>query len=157
MNTIIKLILTCSTVALLTSCGDNYEINFPPPKPEVTYREILPVEVGGNPVKGQALSLDQKQYKGIMAVYGTDASLILVQCKDQDAMDSYVKNTVLPRLEDFGSRSSAKIKGVWGLKASGKMGRVYGWQNSNWLFIIQAANDKIFDEAVSKFAFISKK
>ncbi|WP_138088227.1 hypothetical protein [Phragmitibacter flavus] len=140
----------------LTSCGGGYKTDVPPPSGKETYKEILPAEIGGVAVDGKKLELDASRYQGVAASYGAGAKLTVLQCKDQAALDEYVKGTVVPGLEEFGSRSSGKFNGVWSLKGSGKTGRIYGWQNGNWLFVIQASNDELFDEVVDKFAYISK-
>lgn len=142
---------------LLSACGDSYDTNLPPPKSEATFKEILPAEIGGEAVKGELLPLDKASYHGIKASYGTSASIIVLQCGTQEALDDYVKGTAVPLLEPFSTRASGKFNGVWSLKASGKNGRIRGWQNSNWFFLIETADDALFDEVVEKFPYIQKK
>ncbi len=142
---------------LLSSCGQSYNTAYPPPKNETTYKEILPEEIGGEAVSGEQLPLDPASYRGLKATYGTGASITVLQCKDQDAMDRYLKDTVVPSLEGYGSRSSGKFNGVWSVRGKGANGRIQGWQNQSWFFLIEASNDKLFDEAVEKFPYISRK
>ncbi len=146
-----------SLAFILTACGGGYNTDFPPPTGKEKLRELVPAEIGGVAVAAEKLELDAAEYFGTKSSYGTGASITIVQCKTQDGLDKYVKETVVPSLESYGTRSSGKFNGVWSLKASGKNGRVHGWQNQNWLFVISASSDALFDEVVDKFAYIDKK
>ncbi|MEP2777382.1 MAG: hypothetical protein ABJQ29_00900 [Luteolibacter sp.] len=158
MKNIIKLAVTAIAATFLASCGDGgYETGFSPPTGDEKYSEIFPDQVGGASAEIQPLDLDNQLYKGAIASYGTGVSVIALLCKDQDALDDYVKTTGVPKLEDYNSRSSAKVNGVWRFRGNGSKGRTYGWQNGAWVFVIAATDDTLFDEAVSKFPYISKK
>ncbi len=142
---------------VLSACGPSYRTDFPPPLDTQTYQEIVPGELGGASVVMTPLELDPAQYKGVEAKYGQGASLLLLQCKDQEALDTFVKETLVPELEAYSSQMSGKVNGQWSFKASGEMGRTQGWQNQHWFFVIRAANDDLFEEMVEKFSFIQKK
>ncbi|MDP4997079.1 MAG: hypothetical protein NWQ16_12740 [Akkermansiaceae bacterium] len=158
MKNVIKLAVSTIAATLLASCGDGgYETGFSPPTGDEKYSEIFPDQVSGTPADIQLLELDGKLYKGAVATYGTGVSVTALLCKDQDALDDYVKTTGVPKLENYNNRSSAKVNGVWRFRGNGSTGRIYGWQNGAWVFSIEATDDTLFDEAVSKFPYISKK
>lgn len=152
-----KHLLLLPAALLITSCGGGYRTDFPPPTGKETYREILPADVGGASGQVAQLQLDAEHYHGAKATYGTNASITILQVKDQDSLDKYVNDTVKTELEKYNNRVSGKFNGVWSLRGSGTPGRIHGWQNKGWFFLIQAANDQLFDEVVSKLPYISKK
>ena len=118
---------------------------------------MFPTEVSGVAAKIEPLKLDPDRYKGASATYGPNAKVVILQTKDGDSMDTYVKNTAVPDLARYNNRSSGKINGVWKFRAHGDNGRIHGWQNGAWIFVVEASNDTLFDEVVSKFPYISKK
>jgi hypothetical protein len=158
MEKLIQSAFACLAAVFLASCGDGgYNTEFAPPAGDEKYGDIFPKEVGGVAAKIEPLSLDAARYEGAIASYGTGARVVIVQTKDEAALDEYVKGTAVPKLESYGSRSSGKMNGVWKFRGSGDKGRLYGWQNGSWVFAVEASNDTLFDEAVSKFPYISKK
>jgi len=153
------LVLPCLALALaLSACGGGgYDTAIAPPTGEETYAATFPTEIGGTAAEISRLELDPALYGGATATYGSGASLTILRVQTEEAMDAYVNDRLLPRLESYSTRSSGKFNGAWSLRGKGKNGRLYGWQNRAWLFVIEAANDAIFDEAVEKHPYISKK
>ena len=152
-----KHLLLLLAALLISSCGGGYRTDFPPPTGKETYREILPADVGGAAVEVAQLQLDAGHYHGAKATYGAKASIVILEVKDQDSLDKYVNEMVKTELEKYNNRMSGKFNGVWSLRGTGNPGRIYGWQNRSWFFLIQAADDQLFDEVVSKLPYISKK
>lgn len=144
------------SLLLLSACGSGYNTDVPPPTGKETYAEVMPPSIGGEVAEIQPLPLDKKRYHGARAKYGTAASLEIVEVRSPADLDSYVNEHIKPRLDGYSNRVSGKFNGVWSLRGSGKTGRLQGWQNRNWLFVIEASNDQLFEEVVDRFAFISR-
>jgi len=140
----------------LASRDAGYRTDVPPPTGKETYAQVMPASIGEEPMEIQPLPLDGDRLHGARARYGSRASIEIVQARSPDHLDAYVAEHVRPRLEGYESRASAKINGRWSLRGNGDDGRLYGWQNQNWLFVIEAASDELFDEAVDRFAYIRR-
>jgi len=100
--------------------------------------------------------LDEGRYHGVRARYGEVATVEIVQVHALGDVDGYIERHLAPRLERYRHRASGKVDDRWQSRASGP-GRLYGWQNGNWLFVIEATDDRLFDEAVDGFAYIRRK
>lgn len=148
-------ILGVSLFALATR-ESGFRTDIAPPTGKETYAQVMPVSIGDEPVEIQPLPLDGDRYHGARARYGNRAAIDIVQARSPDLLDAYVADHLRPRLERYGTRASAKINGRWSLRGNGDSGRLFGWQNQNWLFVIEAANDQLFHEAVDRFAYISR-
>jgi hypothetical protein len=145
-------------ILLLSACGSSYNTQFPPPTGEEKYSEIVPAEIGGEAVRSEKLEREAGVYHGSRFAFGEKASIVMVQCSNQKAIDTYFKGTVVPQLEEgFGSKVSGKFNGVWSARASGSSGRIQAWQNDAYVFVIEAGTDELFEEIVEKFPYIAKK
>lgn len=146
-------------ISLLTLAtrGDGYRTDLPPPTGKETYAQVMPASIGGESMEIEPLLLDGDRYHGARARYGQGATIEIVQANSVSDLDAYVVERVKARLDRYPNRASAKINGRWSLRGSGESGRLHGWQNRNWLFVIEAANDDLFDEVVDRFAYISRR
>jgi hypothetical protein len=133
-----------------------YRTDFPPPTGKETYAQVMPSTIGGEPMAIQPLQIGAS-YRGARAQYGRGATIEIIQAATQADLDSYVQSSLRPRLQAYEQRASGKVDGRWGLRGQGTGGRIYGWQNEHWLFVIEAGSDALFDEAVDRFAFIEHK
>jgi hypothetical protein len=133
-----------------------YRTDFPPPTGTETYAQVLPASIGGEPMAIRPLQLGER-YRGARAEYGGAAAIEIVQVANQADLDRYVRSRVRPRLDVYGQRASGKVDGIWALSGRGDAGRLYGWQNQQWLFVIEARSDALFEEAVDRFAYISRR
>ncbi|TVQ27751.1 MAG: hypothetical protein EA383_01920 [Spirochaetaceae bacterium] len=79
----------------------------------------------------------------------------IVQTANDDVLSEYFRTEIRPMLEQYSTRSSGQVNGVWSARGSGNTGRLYAWQNQNWIFMIQADSNARFDAAVDAFRFIS--
>jgi len=142
--------------------GTDYNTDFAAPNAldAVTWPEAIggsAAELQGlDPAQLAEMQLVGSGLFGLTARYGQVASVTVIQTGNQDLLDAYVE-TVKPRLENYSNRSSGKLNGAWWIKASGASGRIYGWQKQNWFYLIQTANDDLFDEVVEKFPYITSK
>lgn len=142
--------------------GADYNTDFSPPSGIDAI--AWPDTIGGSAVEVQGLEPAQLAEMrlvgsglfGATARYGQNASVTVIQTGNQDLLDAYVE-TVRPRLEGYSNRSSGKLNGAWWIRGSGTPGRLYGWQRQNWFYLVQAANDDLFDEVVEKLPYISGK
>lgn len=142
--------------------GEDYNTDFP--SPNALDAVAWPDAIGGSPVDIQGLDaaqLAEMQFVGsglfgLTARYGQGAAVTAIQTGNQQLLDAYVA-TVKPRLESYSNRSSGKLNGAWWIKASGASGRIYGWQKQNWFYLIETANDDLFDEVVEKLPYISSR
>lgn len=133
--------------------GPGYDTDVPPPSGRETYSEVFPADLGGLEVRISALPLDASRYHGAVARYGELARIEIVGVDDPADLDEYAKRHVRPLLSAYPNRNDAKVDGRWLLEGRGN-GRLYAWQNANWLFLIEARTDGAFDEAVQRFAWI---
>ncbi len=140
----------------LPSNDDMIETNLPPPSGRETYRELLPALIGGEPPTIRTLP-PGSGLVGARAVYGMHASIDIVLATRASDLDAFVREHVRARLEAYETRSSGKIDGIWKLRGHGRAGRLHGWQNRLWLFVIEARDDALFDEVVDRFAFVERK
>ncbi len=148
----------CVAAVLLSSCGSSYHTAFPPPTGKEKYSDIIPAEIGGEAVRSEKLELDPASYNGARFTFGEKASILMVQSSSGEALDDYFEDSVVPLLETgYSSKVSGKFNGVWSARASGSAGRIQGWQNGAYIFVIAAATDELFDEIVGKFDYIAKK
>lgn len=149
-------VLVLVLLLLLQACSSGYNTELPPPTGDETYAEVMPASIGGQAAEIQPLPLDKKRYHGARARYGTAASVEIVEVRSAADVDAYVGEHIKPRLDGYSNRVSGKFNGVWSLRGSGKSGRLQGWQNRNWLFVIEASNDQLFEEVVDRFTYISR-
>jgi hypothetical protein len=142
---------------LAYGCGGGANTDFPPPANGDSARAAFPAEIGGNAVEIETLDLDAERYEGMRGKYGEAATILIVRAIDQEAMDAIIENDALPLLEGYSTRMSGRVNGKWGMRGSGGPGRIQGWQNQAWLFVVTGSSDPVFDELVEKFPYISKK
>lgn len=151
-----KVLLSLLIAFCLVSCGGSaYRTDFAPPHSSET--DIFPQEIGGASAKVAPLDLGSLLYQAGTADYGGKARVTLVRAQNQGAMDDYVKTVAVPKLDGFPNRFSGRINGAWVFRGHGASGRLYGWQSGSCVFVIEAANDALFEEMVSKLPYISKK
>lgn len=141
---------------LLGACG-GYNTDLPPPNGKETYAEVLPPSLGGQTMAIQHMQLDAARFHGARAHYGDAVSVEIVEVRSATDLDTYVRQNIKPRLAKYPNRSSGKFNGVWSLRGSGATGRMHAWQNHNWLFVIEATNDALFEETVDHFAYINRR
>ena len=134
---------------------DVLDTRVPPPSGHETYRELLPERIGGEAAVIRALPFAHGVL-GASASYGFDASIDIVLATQAADLDAFVKDHVATRLEHYEDRASGKVDGAWSLHGHGRDGRLYGWQNHRWLFVIEARTEAVFDEVVDRFAFIER-
>lgn len=130
-----------------------YDIDVPPPSGRETYSEAFPADIGGLEVRISALPFDASGYRGAVARYGELARIEIVGTDDLADLDEHVRRHVRPLLVAYRHHSAAKVDGGWLLQGHGN-GRLYAWQNENWLFLIESRSDVAFDEVVQRFAWI---
>lgn len=142
---------------LMHACTSSYNTDVPPPTGKETYAQVMPTSIGGQAVEMRPLPLDKSRYHGARAQYGGAARVEIIEVLSRTDLDAYVSEHIKPRLDGYSNRVSGKFNGAWSLRASGKTGRLHAWQNHNWLFVIEASNDKLFDEVVDHFAYIRRR
>ena len=153
-----KVPFLCAAAVLLSSCGSSYNTAFPSPTGDEKYSDIIPAEIGGEKVRSEKLELDAATYNGARFTFGENASILMVQCSNQETLDTYFKESVVPQLETgYSSKVSGKFNGFWSARAKGSSGRIQAWQNGAYVFVISASTDELFDEIVGKFPYIAKK
>ena len=139
----------------LRSDEERFDTALPPPSGRETYRELLPAQIGGEPAVIRTLP-DAHGVLGARAIYGMQASIDIVLAPRAADLDAFVREHLLPRLAAYETRASGAQDGAWALHGRGSAGRLLGWQNHHWLFVIEARSETSFDEAVDRFAFIER-
>ncbi|MDA7920968.1 hypothetical protein N9B73_04360 [Verrucomicrobiales bacterium] len=108
-----NILILCAASVLLSSCGNSYNTAFPAPTGEEKYADIIPAEIGGEAVSSEKLELEDGVYHGSRFPFGEVASIIMVQCANQEAIDACFKETVVPQLEEgYSSKASGKFNGM---------------------------------------------
>ncbi len=146
-------------VFLISSCGPGYNTDYPTPNSKSDPKDVFPKKIGELTPKFSAVKeLDKKEYGGVMATYG-EGEIVLegIMAFTEGGADKYVNDKVAPRIDAYNSNGRARINGKWsghGKKSSGE--KIYAWQNGQWVFIISAKNEALFDSAIENFDLISK-
>ncbi len=155
-GTTVLAIFALAGVALAPRSDEGmFNTALPPPSGRETYRDLLPERIGGEPAVIRTLP-DDTAVLGARAIYGTQVSIDVVLAPSAADLDAFVREYLLPRLAAYGTRASGTHDGVWTLRGRSRAGRLYGWQNDRWLFVIEARSEALFDEAVDRFAFIER-
>lgn len=131
-------------------------MDLPPPSGRWTYAEVMPARIAGFDAEITTLPLDDARYRGARARYGGLSKVEIVQADASGDLDAYVADHVRPRLAAYGRRSDGKVEGRWLAEGRGD-GCLHARQNGNWLFLIEARSDAMFDEAVERFAYIRRR
>ena len=152
----IKIPLSTVLCLLLGACASGYKTDFPPPNGKETYAEVMPPSLGGQAMAIEPLQLDAQHFHGARARYGDAVSVEIVEVRSAADLNAYVEQHIKPRLARYSNRVSGKFNGVWSLRGSGRSGRLHAWQNHNWMFVIEATDDALFEETVDHFAYISR-
>lgn len=156
IGTIVLAAFVLAGVALaLRTDEEAFHTALPPPSGRETYRALLPERIGGEPAVIRTLR-DGNGVLGARAIYGMQASIDIVLAPRAADLDAFVHEHLLPRLTMYETRASSAHDGAWALRGRGRAGRLLGWQNHRWLFVIEARSEAAFDEAVDRFAFIER-
>ena len=143
-------------VAFLTPRTPRYDIDVAPPHGRETYAEVLPATIAGYPRALRVIATGSPDVHGARADYGGRVVIDVVHAPSPGALDAFVRRSLEPRLAGYERRSSSHASGTWELQGHGGDGRLHGWQNRDWLFVIEATDDEAFEEAVDRFAFIRR-
>jgi hypothetical protein len=149
------LLLALALLALLSD-APRYDIDFTPPDGKETYAEVLPSVIAGRQRTLQVMATGFADVHGARADYGGRALIDVVHAPSPGALDGYVRRSIEPRLAAYDRRTSGRESGAWVLQGRGRAGRFYAWQNRDWLFVIEAADEVAFDEAVDRFGYIRR-
>lgn len=160
LNRATRQFLPMLAAVLVVACSPGsagYDTDLPPPSGRETFVQVLPAAVSGYLREVEAVDLDGGRYRGARARYGAVATVEIVLSRQPADIDPYVQQHLRPRLQRYLWRFAGKVDGRWGLRGDGPSGRFHGWQNQNWLFVIQAENVAAFNEVVDQFAFIERR
>ncbi len=138
---------------------DEFDINLPPPSGQETYAEVLPGRIAGIDAAISAWPSEDGKVRGARARYGDRATVEIVRSEGAEALDKHVQAQVQPRLSGYKRNTGGKKAGRWrlcGHQIQGG-GRLYAWQSGDWMFVIEAASDEVFDEVVDRFAYIRRR
>lgn len=147
--------IVLAIVVSALSHRDGLVTDLPPPTGKETYGQVMPASIGGEPAVIRPLQIGESLH-GARAEYGTGATIEIIQATALADLDGFVDRELKPRLDAYESRVSGKFDGVWSVRGQGRTGRLYGWQNRQWLFVIEARTQALFDEVVDRFAFIER-
>lgn len=138
--------------------SQHYDTYVPVPTGRETYAEVTPVTVAGIEREFEALPGRNGGIRGTRIRYGDAARIDIARLPSQALLDRYVIDEVEPRLVRYERRTSDHGAGGWRIEGSDAAGgRLYGWQNQNWLFVIEAVSQTAFDEVVDQFTYIRRR
>jgi hypothetical protein len=154
------LILTSTLLVLAIHCGSGYNTDFAPPDPKAKLGDVYPERIHGLTREIQPIKFADKKFTaasayGSVAHYGTN-QIRALQFKNTSLLDLYFKENIVPETSHLSTRFSGKINGRWSARGSNP-GKYFAWQNANWILVIQADSEQIFDEIVRNFPFIAPK
>jgi hypothetical protein len=137
---------------LITGCGSNYNTDYAPPGKKARPAEVFPTDVGGND------ALIERIKNGYQAMYGEkDVIIRIVQLANKVEADTFFSRMIVPEFDKMPSHFRGQVNGRWYAKGSDSSGmKAYGWVNNQWVFVIKAKSEVLFDETVEKLEYISK-
>lgn len=146
-------------IVLLTSCGPSYKTDYPNPELTATPYEVFPEKINNLYAVTGPVRTDNSKYGIVKAVYGPNQEIVIiaVMALSQELSDEYVKNTVYKIIDEYPTHKRAKIDGIWtgmGTEPNGE--RIFAWQNKEWVYLLRATNNDLFDAAVHEFKQISE-
>ncbi|MBN1524938.1 MAG: hypothetical protein JW904_10665 [Spirochaetales bacterium] len=146
------LVLLPVLFVLFVSCG-GYNLNFPPPAQDAQPQDIFPAEIDGLKYQLQKAG----DIGGLIAVYGKgEITIRASRLKTKDEADIGFKNAILPLFNDFPTRASGKINGIY--KASGTDGNgrnYFAWVNNNYIFLIAGHDKSFLEKGIDAFPYIA--
>lgn len=150
------LLATAFATLVMPARAPRYDIDVPPPDGSETYAEVLPMVIAGERRRLQVMVSGSADVHGARAEYGGRAVIDVVHAPSPGALDAFVRQSLESRLVAYHRRRIGRASGAWELHGQGDKGRFYGWQNRDWLFVIEASDDEAFEEAVDGFAYIRR-
>lgn len=151
-----------TTILIGFSCGaESFNTNFDPPGEGVKIGEIYPKLLENIPPKYEFLPInDQENVFGHRAIYGDIAEIQSIQTKGGEYQDNFFREYIVGNFfqESFQTKSSGQYNGTWIARGTKKDGtRLYAWTQKNWVYLIQAKDSTIFQQAITEFPYIEAK
>lgn len=144
-------------LVVLRGTAPIYDTRLPPPTGRETYAEVTPVAVAGAERAFEPIAGLGDGAQGARVRYGDKALLEIARLPSQHAIDRYVATELQPRLQRYEWHDSHRAIDGWQFRADGAIGRLYGWQNQDWLFVIEAVSEAVLNEIVDQFAYIRRR
>ena len=106
-----KLLIIVPLVALIYSCGSDFNTDYEPPLPNAQLDEVFPNEIDGMNRKIEKLNLTHP-IEGFMAYYGERKITIdAILAPSKSVADDYFKEIFVPRFDAMKNHFRGKING----------------------------------------------
>lgn len=133
-----------------------YDTALPPPSGEEPVARALPVRIGGEVRRIEPLAVADGAVRGVRARYGTQATVELLRAEDPALRLAWFQAAVAPRLARMGVDGTGAADGRWQATASDGQ-RLLAWRNQDWLFLIEARDDRLLDEVVDRLPWVAQR
>jgi hypothetical protein len=140
----------------LTACGPSYNTDFQPPKSGTNPADVFPEKIAGLDRMISMMTIEDQSFIGVKSVYGSNDILIeVVKASNTQEGNRYVDEFTVPRIDSYSSHGRARVNGVWTGRGSNSAGeKIYAWQNQNWVYLITAKSNELFEQAIKEFKYI---
>ena len=144
-------------VALLYSCGPDYNTDFEPPPPNAQLDDVFPNEIDGMKSSIERLKLTSP-IEGFMAYYGERKITIdAILTPNKTVADDYFKEVIVPRIDEMKNHFRGKINGKWRASGTDEDGRkYYAWVNKGWIFMLSGVDNEHLSKAIDAFKYASE-
>lgn len=143
---------------MMSAHESRYDTRVPVPSGRETYAEVTPVTVAGIERDFESWPGRHANIHGARVRYGDVARIDIARLPSPEVLDQFVRAEIEPRLQGYSRQDSDRGPSGWRLRGSNAHGaRLYGWQNQDWLFVIEAISQPVFDEVVDKFTYIRRR
>ena len=152
-NSFKKILLGAGTLLFLAAC-QTYNTNFPTPPQNASIEEIVPEQIGDwKPRFAKAENIG-----GMRALYGENILGIQVtRLPNFESASLAFQSAIKPLFNQMPKRFSTSMNGNWTAGGTDHTGRKwYAWNNENYIFILDALNEKHFELLLTHFKYISK-
>ncbi len=144
-------------VALIYSCGFDYNTDFEPPPPNAQLDEVFPKEIDGMNSRIEKMNLTSP-IEGFMAYYGESKITIdAILAPNKTVADDYFKEVFVPRFDEMKNHFRGKINGKWSASGTDENGRkFFAWVNKGWIFMLNGVDKEHLSQAIDAFKYVSK-
>lgn len=148
-----KIALWAGTLLILAAC-QTYKTNFPVPPQNASIEEIVPGQIGDwKPRFAKAGAPG-----GMRAIYGENILGIQVtRLPNFESASLAFQSVIKPLFSQMPKRFNSSINGNWTAGGTDHAGRKwYAWNNQNYIFVLDALDEKHFELLLTHFKYISK-
>ncbi len=150
-------VLVALAVFWLKSHGYNTYLA-PPANNQSVVEQVILAEFQGQTAQLEVLALDETQYRGVKARYGSSATMTVIKAVSMEVGSEYFKTVLVPIVKSYPTHSKGILQARWIAKGSDDASgaRWFGWMNDSWIFVFEANSKQTLDALVDAFPYISR-